>query len=163
MNKRSTIAEGLEKRITYVVELSEIMDSEKILLFGEYAMCANQTNLFDISVVVPIYNVEEVFLRPCLDSVANQTKSNIEVIMVDDGSTDNSGAIADEYAEKYDHFVCYHIANNGLGHARNFGAEKASGKYLYFIDSDDEIAHDLLEKMMLAAERNGSDLTICAV
>ena len=121
-----------------------------------------QTN-YDISVIVPIYNIEEGFLRPCLDSLVNQTIKSIEVIMVDDGSTDDSGEIADEYAENYDNFVCYHIKNDGLGHARNFGAEKAHGKYIYFIDSDDAIALDVLERMFCAAERDGSDMAICAV
>ena len=121
-----------------------------------------QTN-YDISVIVPIYNIEESFLRPCLDSLVNQTIKSIEVIMVDDGSTDDSGEIADEYAENYDNFVCYHIKNDGLGHARNFGAEKAHGKYIYFIDSDDVIALDVLERMFCAAERDGSEMAICAV
>lgn len=119
-------------------------------------------NNIDISVIVPIYNVEE-YLEECLDSLLNQTKENIEIIMVDDGSTDRSGEIADAYAEKYPHFHCYHKANGGLGHARNYGVPHAKGKYIAFVDSDDVVSLDMYDKMFAYAERNGSDLTICNV
>lgn len=124
-------------------------------------MSIKQTNSCDISIILPIYNIKEEYLCPCLDSIANQTKDKLEVIMVDDGSTDNSGEVADRYAQKYDNFVCYHIENNGVGHARNFGVAKARGKYIYFVDPDDIIASDILERLYLAAERNNSDMAIC--
>lgn len=116
----------------------------------------------DISVIIPIYNVEE-YLEECLDSVLNQTKSNIEVIMIDDGSTDASGAIAQSYAEKYENFQYHLIENNGLGHARNYAVPFAKGKYIIFLDSDDVVVSDAYEKMFNLAEKNGSELTICNV
>lgn len=116
----------------------------------------------DISIIVPIYNVEE-YLEECLDSLARQTKKNIEILMVDDGSTDSSGKIADAYAKKYPHFHCYHKANGGLGHARNYGVPFARGKYIAFVDSDDVVGEDMYDKMFAYAQRNGSDLTICNV
>lgn len=114
----------------------------------------------DISVIVPIYNVEE-YLRECLDSILRQGEVSLEVVMIDDGSTDNSGTIADEYVAKYENFYCYHIQNGGLGHARNYGVERSHGKYIAFVDSDDIVVDGTYEKMFKAAERNGSELTIC--
>ena len=115
----------------------------------------------DISVIVPIYNIDEGYLREALDSLANQTKESIEIIMLDDGSTNNSGEIADEYAEKYENFKCYHIKNKGVGHARNYAIKKAKGEYLGFTDPDDIIAPDTYEKLYRAAKRNDSDMAIC--
>jgi len=115
----------------------------------------------DISVVVPIYNIEEEYFRAFLNSLVKQTKKNLEVILVDDASTNNSGEIADEYADKYDYIQCYHIKNRGVGHARNFGVKKAKGKYIAFADPDDVLASDIYEKLFLTAERDGSDLAIC--
>lgn len=119
-------------------------------------------NAPDISVIIPIYNVEK-YIAACLNSVLNQTKNNLEVIMIDDGSTDKSGEIAREYAEKYDHFYYERIENSGLGHARNYAVTMANGKYIAFVDSDDIVVQDAYEKMFCAAEKNGSDLTICNV
>ena len=116
----------------------------------------------DVSVIVPIYNVEE-FLGECLDSLRRQGDINLEVIMIDDGSTDSSGELADRYAEAYPNFVCVHIPNGGLGHARNLGVSKANGKYITFMDSDDIIPDNTYAKMFRMAEKNGSELTICNV
>lgn len=116
----------------------------------------------DISIIVPVYNVEE-YLGECLDSLQNQGNISCEVIIVDDGSTDSSGEIADEYAEKYDNYHVHHIENAGLGHARNFGVKSAKGKYLFFVDSDDIVVENTLEKMFTIAEINASDMTICNV
>lgn len=99
----------------------------------------------DISVIVPIYNVEE-YLRECLDSILRQGEVSLEVIMIDDGSTDNSGTIADEYVAKYENFYCYHIQNGGLGHARNYGVERSHGKYIAFVDSDDIVVDGTYER-----------------
>lgn len=96
-----------------------------------------------ISVIVPIYNVEK-YLRRCLDSLLAQTYKNIEVIMVDDGSPDNCGVICDEYVEKYGNFIAVHKENAGLGMARNTGLDRASGQYVFFIDSDDYISDSLI-------------------
>ena len=99
-----------------------------------------------ISVIVPIYNVEK-YLQQCLDSILSQTYKNIEVIMVDDGSSDSCGAICDEYAEKYSNFIAVHKENAGLGMARNTGLEIAHGQYVIFVDSDDYISDSLIEDL----------------
>ena len=96
-----------------------------------------------ISVVVPIYNVAP-FLRECVDSILNQEYENIEIILVDDGSTDESPIICDEYANMDKRIKVFHKENGGLSDARNFGIKKASGKYIAFIDSDDYIATDFI-------------------
>ncbi|TLD96174.1 glycosyltransferase [Helicobacter jaachi] len=89
-----------------------------------------------VSIIVPIYNVQD-YLRECLDSIINQSHTNLEIILVNDGSTDESGAIAQDYARK-DGRICYfEQANKGAAYARNVGLEKASGAYIYFIDPDD--------------------------
>lgn len=117
---------------------------------------------YDISVIVPIYNVEE-YLHPCLDSLLRQGPVSLQVILIDDGSTDSSGSIADEYASLYDNFSCYHIANGGQGNARNLGVNYAEGTYLIFLDSDDIVPDHAYYKMFRIAERDGSDITICDV
>lgn len=119
-------------------------------------------NKIDISVIVPVYNVED-YLEECLDSLLRQGDVNLEVIMIDDGSTDSSGEIADRYACKYDNFFCHHIKNQGLGHARNYAVTYARGKYIAFLDSDDIIPDYTYYKMFLVAEKNGAELTICNV
>ena len=117
--------------------------------------------LYDITVVVPVYNVEE-YLIECLDSINNQTKDNIQVIIIDDGSPDKSGIMADEYCKTHPDFECHHIENGGLGHARNVGIALAKGKYIGFIDSDDIIPPNYYEALFAAAERNNSDMATCA-
>lgn len=116
----------------------------------------------DISVIVPVYNVEE-YLEECLQSLRDQTKKNIEVIIVNDGSTDSSGRIAKAYARKYNNFLYYYKENGGLGCARNYGVKRANGKYIAFMDSDDVVSLDLYEKMFAYAQRDQSELTICNV
>ena len=88
------------------------------------------------SIIIPIYNVEK-YLNLCLDSVLAQEFADYEIILVDDGSTDNSPAICDEYAEKYSQIKVIHKTNGGLSDARNFGIKEAQGDYLMFLDSDD--------------------------
>lgn len=100
-----------------------------------------------ISVIVPVYNVEK-YLRCCVDSILAQTFSDIEVLLVDDGSTDNSGAICDEYAEKDSRVRVFHKANGGVSSARNLGLDEATGKWLAFVDADDYIGVALYEKVM---------------
>ena len=119
-------------------------------------------NEVDISVIVPIYNVEE-YLEKCLESILNQTKDNIEVIMVDDGSTDGSSEIAKQFADEHPGFHYYYKENGGLGCARNYGVQYARGEYIAFIDSDDVIAWDMYEKLYTYAKRNNSDMAICNV
>ena len=92
-----------------------------------------------LSIIIPIYNVADS-LRRCVDSVLAQFSSNFELLLVDDGSTDESGLIADEYAAKYACVRCFHKPNGGLSDARNFGLQHAVGRYVTFVDSDDEVA-----------------------
>ena len=115
---------------------------------------------YDISVIIPIYNVEN-YLRPCLDSLMRQGDVSLQVIMIDDGSTDSSGRIADEYAAMNDSFICRHIENGGQGNARNIGVTLADGKYIVFLDSDDIVPDNSYYKMFRIAERDGSDITLC--
>jgi len=113
-----------------------------------------------ISVIVPVYNVED-YLPRCLDSIAAQTHRNLEVILVDDGSTDTSGAICDTYAARDPRFKVIHQENKWLARARNAGIEAASGSFLYFVDGDDAIHPRLLERMLKVYEEQDCDYVIC--
>lgn len=113
-----------------------------------------------VSLIIPVYNVED-YLDRCLKSVEQQTYTEAEVIIVNDGSTDNSHKIIDEYVARNSNFVTYKIENSGLGGARNYGLTKATGDYIVFLDSDDYIASDCLEKLVAKAESDGSDIVIC--
>lgn len=107
-----------------------------------------------ISVIVPIYNVER-YLRQCLDSIVNQTYKNLDIILIDDGSPDNSGAICDEYEQTDSRITVIHKANGGLCAARNDGIERATGDWIAFVDSDDWCEPDYFEQYMKARERTG--------
>ena len=115
-----------------------------------------------ISIIVPVYDVEK-YVSDCLDSILNQTYKDIEVIVIDDGSTDQSGAICDTYKKKDSRIKVFHQENKGLSAAKNAGIENASGKYLMFIDSDDSITADMCEKLMNAASNNDGDMVLCNV
>ena len=97
-----------------------------------------------ISVIIPVYNVEK-YLNRCIESVINQTYKNLEVILIDDGSTDNSGKICDEYAKKDNRIKVIHKQNGGVSSARNAGLSIAKGEYIGFVDSDDYIEKDMYE------------------
>lgn len=113
-----------------------------------------------VTVVIPIYNTEE-YLSKCLKSVLNQSYKNIEVILVDDGSTDNSPILCDDYS-KYDRRIkVIHKPNAGLSAARNSGIESATGKYICFIDSDDYIEKNMIEEMILQIENYHADVCEC--
>lgn len=99
-----------------------------------------------ISVIIPVYNVEK-FIRECLDSVLASTYSNLEVILVDDGSKDRSGSICDEYAQNDKRIQVIHQKNMGLSAARNTGMDAAKGEYIFFLDSDDSIRTDYIGKL----------------
>ena len=98
----------------------------------------------EISVVIPFYNVQK-YLKQCLDSVVNQTFNDIEIICIDDGSSDSSLDILNEYAKKDDRFKILTQENKGPSYTRNRGIDTAQGKYLYFMDSDDYIEPESLE------------------
>lgn len=112
-----------------------------------------------ISVIVPVYNTEE-YLRKCLDSIIMQTFKDYEIIIVDDGSQDNSAQIINEYVKKYSCIKAFKKENGGLSSARNYGIEKASGDYLLFVDSDDYIDKDMLKKMYDKAILENSDIVV---
>lgn len=120
------------------------------------------TASYAVSVIVPIYNVEK-YLDECLISLEKQTLSNIEVILVNDGSTDDSGIIAQRYVEQNENFKLVNRENGGLSAARNSGILLASGKYIYFLDSDDYIAITALEELYHKAELEQLDvIKFCA-
>lgn len=104
-----------------------------------------------ISVIVPVYNAEQ-YLPCCIDSIINQTLGSFELILVDDGSQDNSGAICDEYAKNDKRVTVIHKKNGGASEARNAGINTASGEYIMFVDSDDYIDENMLEDMLKKAE-----------
>lgn len=115
-----------------------------------------------ISVIVPVYKVEEVLLRKSLESILKQTHSNIELLVVDDGSPDNCGEICDEYARFDKRMSVFHIDNHGVSFARNFALDRAKGSYVYFVDSDDYLEEDTLEKMLSTMKENNCDCVMCA-
>lgn len=113
-----------------------------------------------ISVIVPVYNVEK-YIKKCLDSLVNQTLNGVEIIVVNDGSPDNSQKIIDEYAKKYKNVKSYIKENGGLSDARNYGIKKATGEYISFVDSDDYIRNDMLEIMYNYAIKEDLDVVVC--
>lgn len=112
-----------------------------------------------ISIIIPMYKVED-FLEDCINSVINQTYKNLEIILVDDGSPDNCGKIADEYALKDDRIKSLHKPNGGLSDARNFGMEYATGDYLMFADSDDMLTENACEVLVNKIESENADYII---
>ena len=114
-----------------------------------------------VSIIVPVYNVEK-YLTKCLDSLVNQTFEDLEILAVDDGSTDNSKKIIDLFAEKYpDKILQFKKQNGGQGSARNLGLQYAKGDYISFVDSDDWLDIDAIEKMYNIAIKEKSDIVIC--
>ncbi len=113
-----------------------------------------------ISVIVPVYKVE-AFLPKCVDSIRNQTYKDLEIILVDDGSPDNCGAMCDAFAEEDPRIKVIHKPNGGLSDARNAGIEIASGEYLGFVDSDDWIEPEMYETMLALAQKHEVKL-VCA-
>lgn len=110
-----------------------------------------------VSVVIPVYNVEQ-YLKECVDSVLNQTYSDYEIILVDDGSTDNSGKLCDSYLSVDNRIKVIHRKNGGLSAARNTGLDAASGDYIYFLDSDDYIEPVTLEHLVHTAKTDDADM-----
>ena len=112
-----------------------------------------------ISIIVPIYNVEN-YLRMCLDSIQNQTYQNFECLLINDVSPDNSPDICREYVAKDARFHYFEKENGGLSSARNFGIERSTGAYLTFVDSDDWLEHDALDRLYGALRKEGADISI---
>lgn len=113
-----------------------------------------------ISIVVPIYNVAK-YLDKCINTLVNQTYSDLEIILVNDGSTDESLSICNEWKEKDKRIVVVNKENGGLSSARNAGIKKANGSYICFVDSDDYVELDMVEKLINAIHEDGSDIAIC--
>lgn len=113
-----------------------------------------------ISIIVPVYNVE-LYLSRCIDSIINQTYKNLEIILVDDGSTDNCGIICDDYEKKDSRIKVIHKKNGGQAEARNRGLDLSVGEYIVFIDSDDYIDEHMIEVLYCKLKEDNSDMAIC--
>ena len=115
-----------------------------------------------ISVIVPVYNVEQ-YLNQCVESLVHQDYRNIEIILIDDGSTDKSGELCEKWSLKDARVKVVHTENHGLSAARNVGINKTNGKYIYFIDSDDWVEEDILSTLLQNIQIYGADLSSCAM
>ena len=115
-----------------------------------------------ISIVIPAYNVER-YIRQCIDSILQQTFTNYEVLIVDDGSTDQTGRICDEYEKKDGRIHVIHQKNMGQSVARNEALDVATGEFVTFIDSDDWVSEDFLEQMFAAVYKTGADISVCGL
>ncbi len=114
----------------------------------------------DVSVIIPVYNTEK-YLAACIDSVLAQTGVSLEIILVDDGSTDSSPCICDKYAEEYDNITTIHIKNSGPATAKNEGLQLAQGNYIALTDSDDKMEPLMLQKMTSAGYEHDADIVCC--
>ena len=112
-----------------------------------------------VSIIVPVYDIEE-YLVECIESILAQTWKHFEIILVDDGSTDSSGKMCDEYAEKYNCIFVIHKKNGGLSSARNAGIDVARGNYLAFIDSDDVVHPDYLRELVNIVEKENAGVRL---
>lgn len=110
-----------------------------------------------ISVIIPVYNVED-YLHYAIESLEKQTYKNFEIILVNDGSTDDSGKLCDEYSEKYSNVRVFHKENGGLSDARNFGVQKAKGEFITFLDPDDYLEAYSLELLADIQEKHNCDI-----
>lgn len=114
-----------------------------------------------VSIIVPVYNVA-TFLPDCLVSLKNQTYKNLEIIFIDDGSTDNSGDLCELFAKEDSRAIIKHQKNGGLSSARNAGIDIANGNYIFFLDSDDYLADDCIEYLVSLAKASSSPIAICS-
>lgn len=113
-----------------------------------------------ISIIIPVYNVEK-YIGKCIDSLIKQKYDNLEIILIDDGSSDNSGEICDKYAKKDKRIKVIHKKNSGQADSRNIGISKASGKYIGFVDSDDYIDKDYYNRLYKTLVKNNADVVTC--
>lgn len=114
----------------------------------------------EISIIVPVYQVEK-YIAQCIESVLNQTLTDFELILIDDGSTDNSGSICDSYAKTDARITVIHTENNGAATARNKGLDLSSGRYIVFLDGDDYLAENMLERLREEIEGSEYDVAVC--
>lgn len=110
-----------------------------------------------VTVIMPIYKVEEYYLRNSIESILVQTYKKLEIILVDDGSPDNCGAVCDEYASRDERIKVYHLPNGGVSVARNYGLDHCHGDYIMFVDSDDYIANDYIQHLYELLQKNNVD------
>ena len=115
-----------------------------------------------VSVIIPVYNVEK-YLKKCVESVLNQTYKNLDIILIDDGSTDLSGKMCDDWQKRDKRVTVIHKQNGGLSDARNAGLNVARGVYYAFVDSDDYISSDMIEVMVNSMDRNSCEIAICNI
>ena len=115
-----------------------------------------------ISVIIPVYNVEN-YLERCLQTVISQTYSNLQIILVDDGSTDSSGELCDQWAKKDTRITVVHKANGGPSSARNAGLDVATGNYIAFVDSDDWIEKDMFESLLKCMKESNTKIARCGI
>lgn len=113
-----------------------------------------------ISIIIPVYNVKD-FVGKCLDSIARQKYENLDIVIVDDGSTDGSGKIGDEFAALDKRMRVFHKKNGGLSDARNFGIKKAKGEIIAFVDSDDLVSEDFVSVMYEEMTKSDADIVVC--
>lgn len=125
-------------------------------------MCANEKNVDNIllSIIVPVYNAEK-YLSRCIESLIIQTHKALEIILIDDGSQDNSSIICDDYKDRDERIKVIHQKNGGVSKARNVGLEYANGEYIAFVDSDDWVEPEMYEKLLQAALDNEADYVKC--
>ena len=114
----------------------------------------------EISIIIPVFNVEQ-YLKQCLDSIVSQDCSSIEVILIDDGSTDGSATLCKDYANTYNYIKFLHKENGGVSSARNMGLQHAKGEYVAFIDSDDYVTPDYLESLYKLLNHSQADVAQC--
>lgn len=112
-----------------------------------------------VSIIVPVYNVEK-YLQQCVDSLVSQTYKNIEILLIDDGSKDNSGQMCNQFSEQYTNVMSFHKKNSGLGLTRNFGLERINGDYVTFVDSDDYLRQDAIQKLVDGLDDGQNDTVI---
>ena len=113
-----------------------------------------------LSVIIPVYNAEK-YIEDCLESIIKQTYKNLEIILVDDGSTDNSYKLCENYMSKDNRIKVFHKENGGVSSARNLGIDNASGEYITFVDIDDSLSADMYEKMMTKLISEKADICVC--
>ena len=150
----------------YIDEAKEVREKLELAEQEQYPFLTDEVKEIEvenggelISIVVPIYNVEN-YLRMCLDSIEHQSYSNIEVLLINDGSPDSSGDICQEYVARDSRFRYFEKENGGLSDARNYGIERSNGMYLTFVDSDDWLSLTYVEDLYQAAIRNDADTVV---
>ena len=144
---------------TFVYRDHNILEGDMMYVVNSLAKNGT-TSMPKITIIIPIYNVEK-YLTQCIYSVLSQSYKNIEIILVDDGSFDNSGHMCDEIARKDDRIIVIHQGNGGLSHARNTGIKMASGDYIMFLDSDDYWrGNDSLEKLVICLNESKADVLV---